>query len=84
MRKCLLAEIACGGQMDANPKPSQIFGCKRAGFVVLRYGIHRKEKGRGSLTGPLGRLLGDFDDIRSQPANYQAAALESTLVADLA
>jgi hypothetical protein len=29
-------------------------------------------------------LLSDFDDIRPQPANHQAAALESALVADLA
>jgi hypothetical protein len=29
-------------------------------------------------------LLSVFDDIRPQPANHQAAALESALVADLA
>src|ERR1700730_4587553 len=34
--------------------------------------------------GDRGRLFSDFDDARSQPADHQAAALESALVADLA
>jgi hypothetical protein len=50
MRKCFPAEFACGGQIVANLKTVAEFGRKRAGFRILRYGMHRKEG--GSLVGP--------------------------------